>query len=35
MELEKYFTKNKTDGTKRIVTEFSELNDKVNKYINK
>lgn len=35
MELEKYFTKNKTDGTKRIVTAFSELNDKVNKYINK
>lgn len=35
MELEKYFTKNKTDGTKRIVTAFSELNEKVNKYINK
>lgn len=35
MNVEKYFTKNKTEGTTQIVNAFSELNEKVNKYINK
>lgn len=35
MNFEKYFTKNKTEGTEQIIKAFSELNEKVNKYINK
>lgn len=34
MKLEKYFTRNKTEGTKQIIKIFSELDTKVNKYIN-
>lgn len=33
MKLEKYFTRNKTEGTKQIIKIFSELDTKVNKYI--
>lgn len=33
--MEKYFAKNKTEETIQIVNAFSELNEKVNKYINK
>ena len=35
MELEKYFTRDKTKSTKQIISAFSELNEKVNEYINK
>lgn len=35
MELEKYFTRDKTEGTKQIISAFSDLNEKVNEYINK
>ena len=34
MELEKFFTRNKKDGTKEIIKILSELDEKVNKYIN-
>lgn len=34
MELEKYFTRNKMEGTKQIIKAFSELDAKVNEYIN-
>lgn len=34
MKLEKYFTRNKTEGTKQTIKIFSELDTKVNKYIN-
>ena len=35
MELEKFFTRNKAGGTKRIINVLSELDEKVNKYISK
>lgn len=34
MELKKYFTRNKAEGTKQIIKILSELDKKVNKYIN-
>ena len=34
MKIEKYFTKNKTEGTKQIIDIFTSLNEKVIKYIN-